>query len=336
MTRMALIGCGLWGRNIARALAELGVLRTICDADAQRAAAIATPLGAAHTTDVRQILESDDIDGVVIATPAVTHAGVALQTLGAGKHVFVEKPIALSLDDARAVADQAARSNRVLMVGHLLRYHPLFVELHRRIDEGELGAVRYIYSNRLNQGRIRTEENALWSLAPHDLSMILAIIGRRPRTVTAGGTAIVQPAIADLANLQLDFGDGLRAHAYCSWYSPYREHRFAVIGERAMAVFDDTTPDWDKKLTIYRHGVSWSAGIPEFVRGEAQLVTVPQSEPLRDEMAHFVACVEGKAKPRTGAAEAMEVLATLAAAQESLDRAGVPVVLDNTARSGAS
>lgn len=323
---VALMGCGAWGRNIARVLGELNALALICDSDEARGQAIARELDVDFTTDRNSVFERSDIAAVAIATPAVTHAEMAMAALDAGKHVYVEKPIALSMDDARAIAAKACEKSRVLMVGHLLQYHPVFVKLLALVREGALGKLQYVYSNRLNQGRIRTEENALWSLAPHDFSMILALAGESPSRVAASGQAAVQAGLFDLANVDLAFPSGLKAHVFCSWLNPYKEHRLAVAGEHAMAVFDDTAPDWEDKLVLYRHCVKWNGNVPEFSKGAGEKIAVEKGEPLRAEMQHFLDCVAGRSAPRTDAAEATRVLEVLAAAQRALDGGGAVTI----------
>lgn len=322
----ALIGCGMWGKNIARNLAQLGALKVIVDADPVRGGAMAEDLGAEFSTDLDAVLARADIQGVAIATPAVTHAEVTTKALNAGKHVYVEKPIALSVDDANKVAALAKSRGLTLMTGHLLQYHPIFIRLLAMANGGELGKVQYIYSNRLNQGRVRTEENALWSLAPHDISMINALAGGKPVRVSAMGQAAVQPGIPDISVATYDFANGVKAHLFCSWLNPYKEHRLAVVGDKAMAVFDDTAPNWDGKLVLYPHKVEWKGQVPEFVKANGQPVIVEKGEPLRDEIAHFLACVAGGTVCRTGPDEAIPVLEVLAATQSAMD-SGAPVSL---------
>jgi len=335
LSKVVLLGCGGWGRNIARVLAELGALALICDSGESRGRTIAKELDVEFTTDRAAALARSDIAAVAIATPAATHAEMALAALEAGKHVYVEKPIALSLSDAQAMAARARETARVLMVGHLLQYHPVFVKLAALVREGALGKLHYIYSNRLNQGRIRTEENALWSLAPHDFSMILSLAGETPSRVSASGKAAMQPSLHDLAITDFAFPSGLKAHVFCSWLNPYKEHRLAVVGDAGMAVFDDTAPDWEGKLILYRHAVTWNGAIPEFVKGAGEKIEVPKGEPLREEMQHFLDCVAGKCSPRTGAAEATRVLEVLSAAQRALD-GGVPVTISSNSNIAAN
>jgi UDP-2-acetamido-3-amino-2,3-dideoxy-glucuronate N-acetyltransferase len=319
---VALIGCGGWGRNIARTLSQLGALKVVCDPDSSRHDYVAGELGAAFTTELADVLSDSSIAAVAIATPASTHADVALRAFKAGKHVYVEKPIALSAPDAHAIAGAARASGKVLMVGHLLQYHPAFVKLLAMVRSGALGRVQYVYSNRLNQGRIRNEENALWSLAPHDLSMILAIAGETPSSVTAVGQAAVQQRIVDLATVNLAFRNGIKAHVFCSWLNPYKEHRLTVVADQAMAVFDDSAPTWEDKLILHRHKVAWKGEIPEFVKGAAERIEVLKGEPLREEMQHFLDCIRNRTVPRTNADEAIAVFDVLSAAQRSIDGGG--------------
>ena len=327
---VALLGCGTWGRNIARVLAGLNALALICDSDEARGREIAKELDVEFAADRSAAFARADIAAVAIATPAATHAEMAMAAFDAGKHVYVEKPIALSLSDARAMAARAREKNRVLMVGHLLQYHPIFVKLRALVREGALGKLQYIYSNRLNQGRIRTEENAMWSLVPHDFSMILALAGESPSRIAASGQAAVQPALFDLATVNLAFPSGLKAHVFCSWLNPYKEHRLAVVGDAAMAVFDDTAPNWEDKLVLHRHCVKWNGNVPEFVKGAGEKIAVEKGEPLRAEMQHFLDCVAGKHAPLTDAAEATRVLEVLAAAQRALDGGGAVTISANS------
>ena len=317
---VALVGCGLWGRNVARVLAQLGALKVICDADANNVQPLSTELKVEFTTDLAAALQMPGIDAVAIATPAATHADVARQVLLAGKHVYIEKPIALSIADATEVAALAVERGRVLMVGHLLQYHPGFIKLLELVRQRALGKITYAYSNRLNQGRVRTEENAMWSLAPHDFSMILAVAGEAPSAVTASGAAIVQLGIPDLATVHLAFANGVKAHIFCSWLNPFKEHKLTVIGDQAMAVFDDTPKDWaDKTLTLFSHKVVRKNDRPEFSKGNEQRIIFEHQEPLKNELAHFLECVATGAKPRTNADEAISVLDALERAQRAME-----------------
>lgn len=315
--RVAVIGCGAWGRNLVRTHAGLGSLVAVVDADPEAAAAQAALHGVAARS-VQEVLDDPDIDAVVIAAPAADHANLARRAIAAGKHLFVEKPLALTVADAEAVVAEASAARRVLMVGHLLQYHPAFLALRDLVVDGRLGELRYLYSNRLNLGRIRQEENSLWSFAPHDLSMLLALVGEEPHEVTATGGNFLSPHIADVTTTHLAFPSGPRAHVFVSWLHPFKEQRLVVVGSDAMAVFDDTK-DWAEKLVVFDHGVNWTDGIPTADRAEPTPVPLPPTEPLRLECQHFLDCVATGSTPRTDGVEGLRVLRVLARAQAALD-----------------
>jgi predicted dehydrogenase/acetyltransferase-like isoleucine patch superfamily enzyme len=237
--------------------------------------------------------------------------------LAAGKHVFVEKPLALTVPDAEAVVAEAAAAGKVLMVGHLLQYHAAFLALRDLVQQGALGDLRYLYSNRLNLGTFRQEENSLWSFAPHDLSMLLALVGEEPNEVTASGANFLSPDIADVTTTHLSFPSGPRAHVFVSWLHPFKEQRLVVVGSAAMAVFDDTN-DWAEKLVVFEHGVDWVDGVPKPSRAEGKAVALEPTEPLRVEDQHFLDCIAHGTTPRTDGEEGLRVLRVLAAAQEAL------------------
>ncbi len=311
-SKVAVIGCGYWGRNLVRNFAEMGVLGAIVDANPAAARAEGEKYGVPARA-LEDALADKSIAGVAVAVPAELHADIALQAFAAGKHVFVEKPIALSIQDAEKMRDAAARAGLSLMVGHLLQYHPAFETLLGLVRKGELGKLRYAYSNRLSLGKFRVEENALWSFAPHDVSMILALFGEEPVKVTAMGGSYVTPKVEDECRLDMTFKSGGRAHVFASWLHPFKEHRLVVVGESAMAVFEDSLPGKDK-LRLFRHQIVTSGRTPEPKKGEAEFIPYPISEPLRNECQHFVDCCDGKTSPRTDANEAIAVLRTLIAA----------------------
>jgi UDP-2-acetamido-3-amino-2,3-dideoxy-glucuronate N-acetyltransferase len=259
----------------------------------------------------------DDVRGVAIATPAATHGELARAALLAGKDVYVEKPLCLSTREGRELVELARELGRVLMVGHLLWYHPVVLELARLIREGELGRVRYIYSNRLNMGKLRQEENVLWSFAPHDVSVILGLVGAVPESVQAQGGNFLHEQIADTTVSMLTFATGLRAHIFVSWLHPFKEQKLVVVGDRKMAVFNDTV-GWEDKLHLYDHSVAWKDHAPVARKGEAQRVAVEPREPLRAECEHFIECIETRATPRTDGEEGLRVLEVLNACQRAL------------------
>ena len=304
--RVAVIGCGAWGRNLVRAHASLGSLVAVVDADPGMAAAQAELYGVTART-VEEVVADPEIDAVVIAAPAIAHAELARRVVAAGKHVFVEKPLALTVPDAEAVVAEAEAAGVVLMVGHLLQYHPAFLALRDLVAEGRLGELRYLYSNRLNLGRIRQEENSLWSFAPHDLSMLLALVGEEPDEVTATGGYFLHPDIADVTTTHLSFPSGPQAHVFVSWLHPFKEQRLVVVGSDAMAVFDDTQ-DWAEKLVVFDHGVDWVDGVPTADRAEPTPIALPAAEPLKLECQHFLDCVATGTAPRTDGHEGLRVL----------------------------
>lgn len=313
---LAVVGCGAWGRNLIRNFSGLGVLKAVADVDADRAADVAATYGT-ESRPVDQVLADPAIDALVVASPPSSHAELSIAALRAGKHVFVEKPLALSLDDAERVIDAAGATNRILMVGHLLQYHPAFLELKRLVDDGTLGRVLHLDSTRLNFGTIRREENSLWSFAPHDLSMILALVGTEPERVSAVGSSLLSRDVADVTTTHLAFPGGQTALVHVSWLNPIKVQRLTVIGDRAMAVFDDGEP-WASKVRLYRHEVRWRAGMPVPHRAEPEDIHLEPAEPLALECAHFLDCIVGDAEPRTGAAEGLRVLRVLTAAQDAM------------------
>jgi predicted dehydrogenase/acetyltransferase-like isoleucine patch superfamily enzyme len=314
--RIAVVGCGQWGKNLVRNFHDLGALAALADADEGAAARLA----AAHGVPARPwdaILADPAIDAIALATPAETHAPLSLAALGAGKHVFVEKPLALRVTDGEEVCRMAAARGRVVMIGHLLQYHPAFLRLKELAAHGELGRIQYIYSNRLNLGRIRSEENVFWSFAPHDLSMILSLAGDLPDSVEASGHCYLHARIADVTTTILRFANGINAHVFVSWLHPFKEQKLVVVGDAGMAVFDDGEP-WAGKLTLYPHKVAWRDGLPQPAKAEARPVALDEAEPLRLECRHFLDCVEGGRRPRTDAEEGLRVLRVLDAAERAV------------------
>lgn len=317
MTSIAHVGYGYWGRNIARNMAELGCLAVVVDPDPKAAAAAAEALGTrAATWD--EMLADPAIDGVTIASPATQHFAQASAALKAGKHVFVEKPLALDIGEAEALCRLADDTGRVLMVGHLLQYHPIYRKLRDMVAEGALGRLLHVYSNRLSLGKFRNEENVWWSFAPHDVSMILGLAGEEPEAITAQGNAAFQPGIADMVTTQMRFPSGLHAHVLVSWMHPFKEQRLVVIGDKAMAVFEDSQPDWKDKLLVYPHQIDRSGPVPNPSKAEAERVTVEKAEPLREECRHFIHCIETGSTPRTNGREGLAVLRVLDRAERAL------------------
>ncbi len=318
--RVAVIGSGYWGKNLVRNYHGLGALSLICDKNETVLDGFKEQYPGVETClAVSDVLARDDVQGVVIATPAETHYYLAREAILAGKHVYVEKPLVLDEDQGRELIELAEKHGLVLMVGHLLQYHPVFVRLRDMASSGELGRINYIYSHRLNLGKIRREENILWSFAPHDISMILTLAGEMPEKVTATGGNYLHRKIADVTTTHLDFPSGLKAHIFVSWLHPFKEQKLVVVGEKKMAVFDDTLP-WEDKLLLYAHEIRWEQGIPVPAKAEPERVQIPRDEPLKAECAHFLECVSTGKTPRTDGREGLAVLEILNRAQESLDK----------------
>jgi UDP-2-acetamido-3-amino-2,3-dideoxy-glucuronate N-acetyltransferase len=333
-TRIAAIGVGYWGKNVVRNFAELGALAAIVDPDRDAAAALAGKYRV-PVLDWPEVLKDSGIDGIAIAAPAALHARLAQEALEAGKHVFVEKPLALAVDEAEALTRLAERQDRRLMVGHLLQYHPAFIALRNLVRDGALGRLQYIYSNRLNLGKVRREEDILWSFAPHDISMILSLIGQEPARVTAEGGYYLHNAIADVTTTHLAFAGGEQAHVFVSWLHPFKEQKLVVIGDRAMAVFDDGEP-WEGKLLLYPHRIEWRETMPVPQRAEAKPVALDAGEPLRLECQHFLDCIATGGRPRTDGGEGVRVLRVLTAASAALRRPAASTVAPRPAASGGA
>ena len=321
--KIAVIGSGYWGKNLIRNYHKIGALTLICD---NNETVLSTFLdqypGTQACLALNDALSREDIQGIVIATPAETHYNVAREALLSGKHVYIEKPLVLKEENGQDLIQLANEKNLVLMVGHLLQYHPVFRKLKEMAASGELGRINYIYSHRLNLGKIRREENILWSFAPHDISMILSLANEEPVTVMATGGNYLHKKIADVTTTHIEFPSGLRAHIFVSWLHPFKVQQLVVVGEKKMAVFDDTQP-WEDKLLLYPHKISWQNNIPIPSKAEAERVDIPQAEPLRMECEHFLQCIANCQHPQTDGAEGLRVLQILNAAQMSLDNDGI-------------
>lgn len=323
---VAVVGAGYWGKNLVRNFAQMQALRTVCDAgQATLQAQAALYPGVRTTTRLEDVLADPEIDGVVLATPAVHHAAHAEQALRAGKHVFVEKPLALEFSQGRALVELAEARGLTLMVGHILEYHPAVRLLHELIQAGELGRLLYLYSNRLNLGKVRTEENILWSFAPHDIAILTRLVGAEPVEVTAAGQSYLQAGIPDVTLTSLTFADEVRGHIFVSWLHPSKEQKLVVIGDRKMAVFDDMAREG--KLKLYDKGIEWRAGLPVPRQSAETTLYFDETEPMRLECEHFLTCIRSGQAPLTDGRSGLRVLKVLQASQRSLDRGGAPVLL---------
>lgn len=329
--RIALIGAGYWGKNLLRNLHALNALAAFCETDeGARATHAAAYPSARACASLDEVLDDPGIDGVMIATPASSHGTLVARALQSDKHVFVEKPLCLDLNEARALNALADDRGLVLMVGHLLLYHPAFIALREHVRSGALGDIRYVYSNRASLGKIRVEENALWSFAPHDISMILNLVGALPESVQAHGYGYITEQIADVSLTIMRFADGVGAHIFVSWLHPYKDHKLVLVGSEGMIAFNDVESGADKLLSWSHQILQGERSIPPTV-SKAQATPVPydmEMEPLRNECATFLSCVETGERPPSDGREGERVLTVLAAAQASLERNGEAMACD--------
>ncbi len=327
--QVAVAGCGYWGRNLVRVFHSIGALRRICEPDStgkKVARSIAPSIPVVERFD--QLLRDPQVEAVIIATPAESHARLASEALRAGKHVFIEKPLALSVKEGEELLALSRRLKRTVMVGHILSYHPAVMKLKELIDSGELGKIQYINSNRLNFGKVRQEENILWSFAPHDISTILMLLDEFPREVRSFGGEYIQKGVSDVTLTTLDFASGVKGHIFVSWMHPYKEQRLIVVGDKKMAVFDDTTKE---KLFVYPHTIEWHHRTPHALKMDRLIVPVDATEPLLAECLHFLECLQNGHRPRTDAEEGLRVLRVLAASEQSLRQDGKPIPLQREA-----
>ncbi|MBF0622526.1 MAG: Gfo/Idh/MocA family oxidoreductase [Magnetococcales bacterium] len=322
---IAVVGVGYWGKNLVRNFHGLGVLAAVCDSQ-DISGVMAEYPDVPIVTAFQDILDNPDIHAVVISTPAVTHGRMVKQALLAGKDVLVEKPMCLNSTEAEALTQLANTQKRILMVGHLLWYHPAVLMLKALLEKGILGRLQYIYSNRLNLGKLRREENVLWSFAPHDISVILGLTGEMPESIQAHGSNDLHQQIADTSVTLLTFSSGVSAHIFVSWLHPFKEQKLVVVGDKAMVVFDDTLP-WSDKLTIYHHEIAWNGTLPVAHKADGQAVPLKEKEPLREECRHFLTAIHTRTPPRTDAEEGQRVLAILNHCQHSMV-SGQPVYMD--------
>jgi len=324
---VAVVGSGYWGKNLVRNFHQLGALKLICDKNEVLLDQFKEQYPDVETClALSDVLTREEIRGAVIATPAETHFIFVREALLSGKHVFVEKPLALTEEDGLQLVELAEQNQLTLMVGHILHYHPAVIKLKELIESGELGKIQYLYSNRLNIGKIRAEENILWSFAPHDISVILMLLGEMPETVYATGGSYLQHQIPDTTLTTLDFPSGVKAHIFVSWLHPFKEQKLVVVGDKKMAVFDDVS---QKKLLLYSHKIEWLKRIPVASKADAEVVRLGRmEEPLRAECRHFLECIARGQSPKTDGREGLRVLQVLQASQESLNNNGVKVELN--------
>lgn len=334
MTTVAVIGGGGWGKNHVRNFHQIDAcrLKTVCDLDegllARHRAACD---GLETTTRAEDVFADADIDAVILATDAPSHYRLATAAIEAGKHVLVEKPMTLAPTEAADLVRKAEATGRVLMVGHLLEYHPCVLYLKDLVDGGELGDLRYLYCQRVNLGVVRQDENAWWSLAPHDVSVILFLFGAAPAVVTAQGQAYLREGVEDVVFAQLKFADGRMAHIHVSWFDPHKIRKMTLVGSEKMATFDDMEPA--EKIRIYDKGVEGAGSVVAYEQslnlrsGEIRIPKTPGGEPLRAECLHFLECIAEGRTPRSDGHDGLRVVSVLEAGQRSLAAGGTPVEL---------
>jgi UDP-2-acetamido-3-amino-2,3-dideoxy-glucuronate N-acetyltransferase len=319
---IAVIGAGYWGKNLVRNFHQLGVLKTICDgAHNIREDMAKTYPDVAVIDDINGVLQDTDIQAVVIAAPAALHYEIAEKALNAGKHVFVEKPLSLNQTDGEKLVRLAAQKQKTLFVGHILHYHAAVIRLKEMIKTGKIGRLQYIYSRRLSLGKIRREENILWSFAPHDISIILSLTGEEPSYIDSVGSNFLHARIADVTMTNLKFPSGIGAHIFVSWLNPYKEQKLVIVGSSGMLVFDDTEPI-ETKLVLYPHTINWQNGLPVPNKAESVAIDLKDiwEEPLKAECKAFLDAIKTNTKPLTSGEEGLKVLKVLELSQHSLEQ----------------
>jgi predicted dehydrogenase len=314
-SEIAVVGCGYWGGNLVRNFFELGVLSSICDSNAEIANKYATQYNVKNSS-FTEIINNPSIKGVALSIPAHLHASMAIEAMNAGKHVFVEKPLAMNIGEAELMIATSKNNSVKLMVGHLLQFHPIFKTILNMVNNKKIGQLKYIYSNRLSFGKVRSDEDVIWSFAPHDISMILSLTNQEPELVITKSTYILQKNIADTATIHMEFKSGLKSHISVSWLHPYKEHKLVVVGKSAILVFDDTKL-WDEKLALYSYETISFKKLINLKKSDVNYLEVPEEEPLKIECQHFIDVIEKDIQPLTDGAEGLKVLKVLSAASQS-------------------
>ncbi|MEE9552888.1 MAG: Gfo/Idh/MocA family oxidoreductase [candidate division Zixibacteria bacterium] len=337
--KLGQIGLGAWGRNLLRTFYNLSDVKVKigCDSDSTRLSAMSSSFpGVVWTKNVEEVISDPDIDAVVIATPPASHFELASSAMKAGKDVFVEKPLVLNIEDGRKLVSMAREKDRILMVGHIMEYHPATLKLKEYIENDKLGRVYYLYSSRVNLGKVRDIENSLWSFAPHDISMIMFLLGDAPIRVTAAGASYLQEKIEDVSFMTIHFADGIMAHIHVSWLDPHKERKLTVVGSKMMAVFDDTQSS--EKIRLYDKGVEMKrdyATYGEYMSLRAGDIVIPRvnsKEPLQAECDHFIQAVKNRTQPRSDGYDGLMVLSVLTAAQKSMENGGAPIDIEQIKR----
>jgi predicted dehydrogenase len=330
--KLGQIGIGAWGKNLLRTfngLPDVNVTAA-CDLDASATKKLSTAFpGVEFTNDPAKILNDPAINAIVIATPPASHFELAAQAMENGKDVFVEKPLVLSIEHGRKLVELAEEKGRILMVGHIMEYHPASLKLKEFIDSGKLGKIHYLYATRVNLGKVRDIENALWSFAPHDISLIIYLLNQMPSRVTATGAAYLQKNVEDVTFLTMHFPDKTMAHIHVSWLDPHKERKLTVVGSKMMAVFNDT--ESSEKIWLYDKGVETKMDYNTYGEylslraGDIVIPRVDSAEPLKLECDHFINCVKNRTQPRSDGRDGLKILTILSAAQKSMEQGGAPM-----------
>jgi UDP-2-acetamido-3-amino-2,3-dideoxy-glucuronate N-acetyltransferase len=326
---VVVVGNGYWGKNLVRIFHEQGALAYVCDIRPDALRQAQTQYGARVVSSLGPVLSDDSVKGIAIAAPAAQHFTLAKQCLLAGKDVYVEKPLALKVQEGKELVRIAAEHEHILMVGHILQYHPAIIALKQLIQSGELGNIQYIYSSRLNLGKLRTEENILWSFAPHDISAILYLLGESPVRVCASGGCYLRRDIFDATLTTCEFASGAKAHIFVSWMHPFKEQKLTIVGGKKMAVFDDLEPE--RKLTLYSHHIDWIDRVPTARKDDGVCVPLAKDEPLRRECHHFLECIENRTTPQTDGNSGIAVLEVLEASERSLQEGSKQIEIGSDA-----
>lgn len=338
--KIGVVGAGYWGPNLIRNFSQLPAaeLRWCCDVDALKLGRIkALYPGVQVTTDYCELLEDPALEAIVVATPARSHHKLALQALQAGKHVLVEKPLAMSSTEAGELIDQARDRERVLMVGHVFEYNPAVLYIKDLLASNQIGDIYYMYSNRVNLGRVQSDINALWSIAPHDISILLFLLESMPQTVSARGGMYLNGEVEDVVFLIMTFPGSVVAHVQASWLDPSKVRRLTIVGSKQMVIYDDVADEG--KVKIYDKGVYRKSDnlYGEFQykvhSGDIYIPKIEMTEPLRNECAHFLECIQERKTPRTDGYNGLRVVQVLEAAQRSLDQGGITIHLGSETRS---
>lgn len=308
---IAVVGCGSWGKNLVRNFSELGALNSVSDVNSEIANNYANQYQVKNLS-FGEIINDKNIEGVVLAVPANLHATMSIDVMNKGKHVLVEKPLALNEIDAKLMIEVSKKNNVKLMVGHLLHYHPIFKEIKKIVENGQIGKLEYINSNRLSFGKYRNEEDIIWSFAPHDISMILSLTKEKPNIVKCNSKSIIKENHADIANIYMEFPSGLKSNISVSWINPNKEVKLVITGTSAMLIFDDTKP-WDKKLSFISYDIKKTKNLIDINKSILKFIEISEEEPLKNECRHFLEVVKSNIQPLTDGIEGQKVVEVLSA-----------------------